>query len=194
MIIYRKTFQLLLQKGYDGVSISDIQKATGLSRGLLYHYFSSKEQLFVEVTRDYFLNWFRIDLQEIADFDVEEMIRHVEAMYRDIFARLADEMGSGNGMSIRNYDFLFYRVMQENEDFEREYKEMREDELRAWTIVLDNARRTGQLRPGVDPRQAALYFVYLLDGIWMNAVSEGDAKRLVDDMKEVITSFYQLIK
>lgn len=194
MIIYRKTFQLLLQKGYDGVSISDIQKATGLSRGLLYHYFSSKEQLFVEVTRDYFLNWFRVDLQEIADFDAGEMIRHVEAMYRDIFVRLAAEIGSWDGMSIRNYDFLFYRVMQENEDFNREYKEMRDIELQAWTIVLDNTRRAGQLRPGVDPRQAALYFVYLLDGIWMNAVSEGDAKRLVDDMKEVITNFYQLIK
>lgn len=43
--ILEKTFGLLLQKGYDGVSVSDIQQLTGMARGLLYHYFGSLEQL-----------------------------------------------------------------------------------------------------------------------------------------------------
>ncbi len=192
--ILKKTFQLLLQKGYDAVSISDIQKATGLSRGILYHYFGNKEALFVEVTREYFMNWFYIDLREIADFDVEAMIARMESMYRDIFIKSWLEFEQADGISIRNYDFLFYRVMQENKEFEREYMRARETELEAWKIVLRNARRAGKLREGVDPDRTARYFIYLLDGIWLNAVNECDVRRLVSDMKEVIYNFYQLIK
>ena len=47
--ILQKTLGLLLQKGYDGVSVSDIQQVTGMARGLLYHYFGNLDRLFEEV-------------------------------------------------------------------------------------------------------------------------------------------------
>lgn len=50
-LILQRTFALLLDKGYDGVSVSDIQQELEIARGLLYHYFSSKEELFAEVVR-----------------------------------------------------------------------------------------------------------------------------------------------
>lgn len=39
-------FPLFLSQGYDRVSLNDLLKATGLSKGGLYHYFESKEDLF----------------------------------------------------------------------------------------------------------------------------------------------------
>lgn len=120
----------------------------------------NKEALFVEVTRKYFMNWFYIDLREIADFDVEAMTARMESMYRDIFIKSWLEFEQADGISIRNYDFLFYRVMQENEEFEREYMRARETELEAWKIVLRNARRAGKLRRALTRiRRHAILFI-----------------------------------
>jgi TetR/AcrR family transcriptional regulator len=36
-------------KGYDGARVDDIMRASNVSKNLIYHYFGSKEQLFIEV-------------------------------------------------------------------------------------------------------------------------------------------------
>lgn len=192
--ILKKTFQLLLIKGYDGVSISDIQKATGMSRGILYHYFGNKEALFVEVTRKYFMNLFYIDLQAVSRFDVEAMIKYLEVKHNDIFIASLEDLGLESNVSIMNYDFLFYRVMQEDKEFAKEYLRAKEWEIKAWEIVLANEEREGTLKEGLRLDEVARYFIYLMDGIWMNAVCKGDAVEFVREMGRVARDFYALVK
>lgn len=42
---------LFIEKGYHAAKISDITKAVGMSTGLLFHYFKSKEALFEELIK-----------------------------------------------------------------------------------------------------------------------------------------------
>ncbi len=42
---------LFIQKGYTGTKIKDIASAVGMSVGLLFHYFASKEELYEELIR-----------------------------------------------------------------------------------------------------------------------------------------------
>ena len=51
--ILNQARMLFLERGYHGVSIRDIVRACGLSNAALYHHFSSKEDLFAEVVREY---------------------------------------------------------------------------------------------------------------------------------------------
>jgi TetR/AcrR family transcriptional regulator len=51
--IYCKALDLFIQKGYNGASISMIAKALGMSKANLYHYCSSKEDLFYKIHLDY---------------------------------------------------------------------------------------------------------------------------------------------
>jgi AcrR family transcriptional regulator len=51
--IYPTALNLFIQKGYSGTSISMIAKALGMSKANLYHYCSSKEDLFYKVHLDY---------------------------------------------------------------------------------------------------------------------------------------------
>jgi len=44
--IYSKSLDLFAQKGYSGTSMSMIAKALGMTKPNLYHYCSSKEDLF----------------------------------------------------------------------------------------------------------------------------------------------------
>ncbi|BCG60337.1 TetR/AcrR family transcriptional regulator [Paenibacillus sp. URB8-2] len=47
---------LFSQKGYKGVSISDICAAAGLSKGSIYHHFKNKEDLFVQLAEISFVD------------------------------------------------------------------------------------------------------------------------------------------
>ena len=38
--------RLFTEKGYEGVSMNDVARAAGISKGLLYHYFPGKEEFF----------------------------------------------------------------------------------------------------------------------------------------------------
>ena len=48
-LILDKSLELFSQKGFAQTSIVDIAKESNISKGLLYHYFLSKEQLFEEI-------------------------------------------------------------------------------------------------------------------------------------------------
>lgn len=62
--IYCKALDLFIQKGYNGASISMIAKALGMSKANLYHYCSSKEDLFYKVHLDYLEKHFIPILEE----------------------------------------------------------------------------------------------------------------------------------
>lgn len=55
-ILYEKAFTLFLQHQYDGVSLSDIEKATNMTRGAIFYYHTSKLDLFKAVMKYYFIN------------------------------------------------------------------------------------------------------------------------------------------
>ncbi len=45
--------RLFIEKGYDKTSISDIAKYLGISQGLCYRYFTSKEEIFIAAIDEY---------------------------------------------------------------------------------------------------------------------------------------------
>ena len=47
--ILDKSLKLFSRRGFAQTSVADIAKESNISKGLLYHYFSSKEQLFEEI-------------------------------------------------------------------------------------------------------------------------------------------------
>ena len=58
--LFSAAFRLFILHGYDGVSFSDIEKATGMSRGAIFHYVDTKQELFRQV-----IEMFVIDKQSI---------------------------------------------------------------------------------------------------------------------------------
>lgn len=190
--ILKKTLALLLVKGYDGVSISDIQKATGMSRGLLYHYFGNKESLFVEATKGYFLSSFKLDLDRVREYDMNQMIEYILEKYSAIYSVL-ERNDTDEQIGITNYDFLFYRVMQESPEFAEQYQQIRDIEIECWEVVLSNSLIRGDIRDGVDTGKIAELFVCLLDGVWINTVSNNKSENFIVELERVLREFYKLL-
>lgn len=50
-VILEAALELFVLKGYSGTKISDIAEKAGMSTGLMFHYFESKEQLYIELVK-----------------------------------------------------------------------------------------------------------------------------------------------
>ena len=75
--IVRAATRLFAQQGYPGTSMSDLAKACGVSKPLLYHYVSDKYELLREITEGHVTR-------------LEAIIGEVEALELDAQARLRE--------------------------------------------------------------------------------------------------------
>ena len=190
--ILRKTFELLLQKGYDGVSISDIQHSAGISRGLLYHHFNNKEDLFIEVIKHYFVDMFSIDKSKSVSLTIPAMIAFMEQKNMEICDLCA--IADGTKFSFFNYDFLFYEAMSRNPEFAAKYRKVRDDELNIWEDVVRNSIESGLIRKDLDVKATAKIFMYNIDGGWFNESVYKDAAEVVKNITHILEQYYNQIK
>lgn len=90
--ILEKSAELFARAGYDGTSLTDIAKACGTSKALLYHYYENKEALLSDIIRAH--------LQELVDVvrearstegtareKLEALVRATLEAYRDADAQ-----------------------------------------------------------------------------------------------------------
>jgi len=80
--IIKTAFILFLKKGYKAVTMHDLERETGLTKGAFYHYFKSKEDIFIAVIDDYHLSQKgnspsefenHSSLAEFIDFQINEI-------------------------------------------------------------------------------------------------------------------------
>lgn len=50
--------RLFVERGVEAVSIADIAREAGVAKGLLYHYFASKDDLVAELREGYLADWY----------------------------------------------------------------------------------------------------------------------------------------
>lgn len=114
-LILEKTFLLLLEKGYGNVSVSDIQKKLGMSRGLLYRYFKDKSDLMFNACGQYFLwRYFSSDI----DYDkitMGDFVRHIMNSQKELIDLLGKRKGAE--VSIIDYNRLYVEVVSCEEKF-----------------------------------------------------------------------------
>lgn len=118
-------------KGYEGASMRDLSRATGMSLAGLYHYFESKEELLYLIQKHTFrtiIDNLRKRLQ--GSKDAEERIRilienHVEYFMANkesmkVLTHEDETLKNGRGAEIRTIKREYYRICLDLlEDFQR---------------------------------------------------------------------------
>ena len=81
-IILNSAATLFALKGYEGVSLDEVTKEAKCSHGLLYHYFSKKEQLYKAV------------LEQVVYPDVQALISDInwDQKAKDVMSSLLDKV------------------------------------------------------------------------------------------------------
>ena len=179
--IIRKCYKLLLLRGFDGVSISDIQTECGVARGLLYHYFGSKEELFYEVVSTIILPKFVIQESCVDQLNLRDTLMYLCNQYHQVC--IIDEL---EGVSLLNYDFLFYRATQESSEIRDQYEKIQKQEREVVANAIERSIANGEMRTDVNHAELAQLITSLLDGAWFNSLPQGDPMILTAQLKKMV--------
>ena len=173
--LYAAAFKLFLTKRYDAVSITDIEKESGMTRGAIVYYGKDKKGLFYDVLRHYLVDSQNLDFKlgkgefkSLGDF-IEEYVRSCqETMNRFHQIDVTIENGS------RAYMALILQVCDYFPDLHEQYLENRNKELLKWIGVIQMAIDNKEVRSDIDVITTAKIFMSIFYGqSYLDALSMG---------------------
>lgn len=175
-LIMDTALELFANEGYYPTSISKIAKKAGISKGLMYNYFISKEQLIREI----------IDkgIQDLAiTFDRDEDGVLTEMEFQFMINRVF-EILQGN---IRYWKLYFSLIMQASV-----HRLVHEGFANLVPRLLKTQVHYFEKKGVTDPVSEAIFFAAVLDGIAFNYVIDPDHFP-VDKIKHLIIEKFSLI-
>lgn len=140
--------QVFLEKGYGNTSLSAIAKRAGMTKSLIHHYFSSKENLWTEVKNKRFTQYAERQMTMIEEAEpTAELLRASMAFYFNFLRR--------NPEIVRILAWMFI------EQDQRECLDIDRELISAGVEKIRQAQKKGQLRDDVDPRFILFTFIGL---------------------------------
>jgi|SRR4051794_5172414 AcrR family transcriptional regulator len=158
-------FRLFAEQGYTGISIKDIAGASGVNSALIYYYFASKDQLFIEVLK-YAVRRAQAGRHGMAG-SREGPVSEINFWF-DTNEKLAKPLGQVLRLML-DYQASRIRVRP----VERLIREFYETELAVLKEAIASGIRRDLFRP-LDATKAALFISTHLDGLIVAAAVRSD--------------------
>ena len=161
--ILRAAYQLFLRRGYSDVSLNQLVKEAGLTKGGFYHHFSSKDELFAEVVDRYLMNFYSKLREEMteADGSAREKLKTLCGQFCSLPARLLE--GQQEELEFGYYILIFQGVKHYPRFVEKlaeVYGKMRS----AVAEILREGIKRGEIRFDLDCETIAFQIVSQAEG------------------------------
>jgi AcrR family transcriptional regulator len=170
--------RLFAERGYDRTSVQEIVEAAGVTKGALYHYFGSKDDLLHEIYgRVLRLQTERLDAIAARPTDVRE--------------RLADAAADVVVTSIENLDDtkIFFRSMHQlSPEKQKAVRAERRRYHETFRSLIEEGQRDGHFRDGLRPDLVVDYFfgsVHHL-GTWYHADGPLSAEQVATEFSDLL--------
>jgi AcrR family transcriptional regulator len=143
-LILDRAGELFAQKGVSGTTVREIGDAVGILSGSLYHYFSSKDEIVLEILARYVDDLLGRSLEIQASFpdDPEKcLIGLIQSSFVVVDAHR-------NASAIFQKDFVYLRSLPRYAEPVAKIREL----TKVWMDVLRDGQARGVFRSDVDPR------------------------------------------
>ncbi len=191
--ILNVSFELFLQKSFKEVTMKEIVEKAGMSKGAFYHYFDSKEQIFLEIINSKFSSLINIDYNSFKTgsfFDFyHEYLKYLDRSYESL-KNVFDRDCSFDF----NYYSLIFDAIRLFSNFKEKMMASSQEELKSWEIVIHSARESGEIVSSMSDEQIANMFIQTSNGIGMNNMMIGQSENTTISLLALWDSFYALIK
>lgn len=165
----RKVFA---DKGFKNVTMKDIVDACEISRGGLYLYFDSTDQILMEVLQ--------MEANETDDVFTEQITREDSAA--DILAFFLKEqkkelLQNTDNLTVAVYEYFFaHKTTDKNNMLRRQF----DAGVRVIEKLIEAGIASGEFYCE-DPKGAAANIMYVLEGMKINAQTFGITEKMVDE-------------
>lgn len=187
--IIDQAYRLFLSRSYEAVSISEISKAIGFTKGALYHHFKNKEELFKAVINKYLpIEKYFAPLEEVTLKEyIEISIKSADEIVHNIF-------GNKLGFIPLTYLALFIDAFRHYPEYAKEKERLIQGELEKIKIVIVKSIKKGEIRKDINPDFMAMNFLSLSTGIAGNLVQNYSPKLAIDMLRNQFYELYKLMK
>ena len=174
-LIIDTALELFAENGYHATSISSIAKDAGISKGLMYNYFESKELLLNEIILS--------GLKELIGFFDPNKDGFLTEDEFDFFLNSAIESIKNN----RNYWKLYYSLMMQSSVIELSKDTMAEFTQQYFMTLIDYYKRHNSDNPEAE----AMLLTTTLDGLAIAYVNDPEHFP-IDEMKKLVIKKFKL--
>jgi TetR/AcrR family transcriptional regulator, fatty acid metabolism regulator protein len=174
--------KVFAKKGFHAARVGDIAEEAGVAYGLVYHYFDSKEELLETIFRTTWTEMLaRVREVESAGVPASEAVRQVTALLLRTWRRDPDLVR------------VLVREVTRNQHVQREIEEI-SAAMETLEGIVRRGQETGEFRPDLDPRLAAVVFYGALEEVLTGWVlgqlpdRDEDIARAEQDVVTLLTS------
>lgn len=154
--IIEEAFKLFLNHNFEKVSISDLEKAVGKTRGAIFYFFKNKEELFNEVITTYIIKMQNPSEKFKADDNVS--LEQFIYLYINGVNTTMSKMLSLSVVNIyKGYFSLYMQASRIYPDFAETMTRYSLEELNLWENVISRAIQNKEIK-AVDTRHYATLF------------------------------------
>lgn len=173
--IIKESVKFFSEKGYHKTKMAEIAESLGVSKGAIYQYFTSKEELFLEVIRYY------------VDCTQKELIsflntRQPEAIATDEFFEIMFNMGqlqSGENLTLLDrlfppldFNLAISELMTNNPSMKEEMTKYYRDSVKLIADYFEDYKKKGTIKKNIDSFSLSMGITSLQDGL-MGAIQMG---------------------
>jgi TetR/AcrR family transcriptional regulator, transcriptional repressor for nem operon len=187
--IIDQAYSLFLSRSYEAVSISDISKAIGFTKGALYHHFKSKEELFKAVINKYLPieKYFGPPVEMSLKEYIDEAVKSADEIVHTIF-------GNNLGYIPLTYLALFIDAFRHYPDYAKEKDQLIQGELEKIKFIIVRSIEKGEIRKDINPELMAMNFLSLSTGLASNLVQNLSPELAIDMLRNQFYELYRIMK
>lgn len=185
------SFKLFLEKSYEQVTVKDIEKATGLTRGSIFYHVMNKEDLFIKVIDKYI-----VDTQSIKRKMQIQKETTLQGFLQKYIKGVKNTMDFMYSLSVTNiYKSYFFLIMQATihyPHFDEKAKELVDTENKAWEKIIKQAIQNGEIEKDINVEDTIIRFRCGFLGLaFMKSLTEGMD---INELMKYYTTTYMSLK
>jgi AcrR family transcriptional regulator len=169
--IIRQALEYFTVNDYQGASLNSIAKSIGITKGGIYHYFESKEDLYKECIL-YFFDVLNDLIEEMIGGDFEISVEDFIAGFftlDDMFAMIAERLEIDLLKDYLNYVYLMFLGLKKFPELKMKMSEIYSGSKSGMQFQLENYQKKGLIREDLDCENFAIHILALSEGLMLVA-------------------------
>ena len=186
--LLQTALRLFLKNSYKDVSLRDIVKEVGLTKGAFYHYYESKEELFEDTVKYFYNNMIIVDYKYFPKTSLKE--------FSEFYLKTQQEPDEFDEFDNDTNIFTFISEASKRlPSFRQIHTAHHQKEIWAWAEIIEIAKRNKEIKTSIPNEELACMFLNLSDGVLVQrtATNKTGAESL-SDIKRDWGNLYSLLK
>lgn len=175
--ILQAALECFATKGYYASTVDNIVKFANLSKGSIYNYFNSKEDIFIGILRHE---------QTKGNKKLKEALSKIESPLEKLKYWInADIPYSLSKKKLMRVHVEFWLYSTDSPEVQHILTERFDAIFYMVKEIIEEGQRLGEINQDIDSEQASEMFWSLHDGIWLHAVIGYDEAKMEEHIKEM---------